>query len=186
MTLRPTEKAQEAWINKRLNGGVLPEDEKEYWNANSYYDTACYDALAWLESAQPDITTLAQAWNRCPRPDWLLWCLMWMKPNRKDVSQALKAMKVIFQALKQSKRDRELLDIHEDSDYSLESVQHELEFIEKRFKQRDATPKRMMAHLAQAAVDIFETGSDMPGAEKVFKKHCKIFRRHYPNPWVMK
>jgi hypothetical protein len=32
---------------------------------------ACSDAIKWIESNS--ITTLAQAWDKCQRPDWMLW-----------------------------------------------------------------------------------------------------------------
>jgi len=187
MTLKPTERAQQKWVERRLNAGVLPDDADEYWADNSYYDTACYEALVWLESAKPNICTLEQAWKRCPRPDWLVWCLMWMNPNRKDVEQALKALKIMFQALRRSKRDLNFLGFYEDGDdYQLKEIKDDLKYVEKRFRKRDTTSAALMCRLTNTVVDVFEYAEHMPGAEKIYKKYATIFRRHYPNPWVMK
>jgi len=35
---------------------------------------ACYDAVYWVENR-----TIQQAWNDCPRGDWMLWLLETMK-----------------------------------------------------------------------------------------------------------
>jgi hypothetical protein len=35
---------------------------------------ACYEAVQWLESLQKN-ATMADAWKRCKRSDWMLWAL---------------------------------------------------------------------------------------------------------------
>lgn len=186
MTFKPTKKAQQRWVKKYLNGGELPENEKDYWAENDYYGTACYPALAWLESAKPNITTLAQAWKRCPRPDWLVWCLMQMNPNREDVARALQAAKVSMQVISRSKRDMNTLDFDTDD---FEKSKDDLKHIQKLFEGRRNTPKILMEKLMQTYVDVFdyvEYPENSPEAEKMLKKYATIFRRYCPNPWMMK
>jgi hypothetical protein len=36
---------------------------------------ACPPVFDWLARAAPPITTLGEAWDRCPEPGWLLWAL---------------------------------------------------------------------------------------------------------------
>lgn len=82
--LKPTVKNQKKWVKEHLNNGVLLEDEEKYEKESSYKQ-ACYDGLVWLE--KNNIKTLEEAWDKCNRPDWLMWMLMWMSPNRKDLEK---------------------------------------------------------------------------------------------------
>jgi hypothetical protein len=88
--IRPTKKNQEQWIKKHLNGGECPKDFR-HWSVLRQTATtkgaphlACLEALEWLAEAEPDITTLAEAWDRCPRGEWLAWALCRMRLTKKD------------------------------------------------------------------------------------------------------
>ena len=91
MTLYPSKAAQKAWVKKHLNGGVCPATEgkwRELFISIGYpgFDALpCYDALNWL--ANSDITTLAEAWERCDEPAWLAWALLRMEPDEEDVAK---------------------------------------------------------------------------------------------------
>lgn len=78
MTFHPSEKKQREWVEKYFNGGVCPED------GSLPAGSACYEALDWL-SKQDDIHTLADAWDKCEEPEWLVWMHSRMDMSRKDV-----------------------------------------------------------------------------------------------------
>ena len=46
--------------------------DKDHWNA-------CFDALRWIE--ENNIKTLAEAWEKCERGDWLLWLYVHLHPD---------------------------------------------------------------------------------------------------------
>jgi hypothetical protein len=95
MTFRPTKKRQQDWIRQHLNDGVYPLDRKDpFWTDDDWrMKLACRAAMRWL--ADSDIKTLAEAWEECRRPDWMLWTLYWMEP---DESDAAKARTLLFRA----------------------------------------------------------------------------------------
>lgn len=81
--LKPTKTNQKAWIRKHLNGGILEKDfadhvEVTYKKEDAYpsHCHACYSAMKWLE--EQGIISLEEAWNKCPRADWLDWILSQM------------------------------------------------------------------------------------------------------------
>jgi hypothetical protein len=98
MTFKPTKRNQKLWVQAHLNGGVCPKTRKDYYDLRTdlilegrpYKCLACWEALDWL--SESDIKTLEEAWDQCDRPDWLIWTVLHMKPDKKDVTKVRKLM----------------------------------------------------------------------------------------------
>lgn len=183
--LKPTKENQKAWVKQHLNNGELPDDEDEYWEDSvSYTNSACYESLVWLESARPHICTLEQAWSRCPRPDWLVWCLIQMKPTKTDVKRVLKATRTILAKLTKNKGDREFFEV---SDGILE------DYIDLYRHVAQNVVKGRSADRLWQLMEIIHNVFDFQCAEDYHKnpnrrarKYADIIRQNVPNPWVRK
>lgn len=82
MTFYPSKKRQERWIRRYLNKGVVDENRNNY-SYSSSIGAACYTAMMWL--AEYNIEDLVDAWDKCPRGDWLGWMVSRMEPNAADL-----------------------------------------------------------------------------------------------------
>lgn len=97
--LKPTKNNQTQWIREHLNGGKCPKSYNEWLNVSrGNRALACHDALLWLRDAKPDITTLAEAWERCPQGDWLIWALSRMCLTKSDIPKVNKLLRLLVQA----------------------------------------------------------------------------------------
>lgn len=83
--IKPTKKNQKLWVRKYLNDGKCPT-AKDYFELglNESDNAPSLLMLEWLAEAEPDITTLADAWDRCPRGDWLMHMLTHMQLDEND------------------------------------------------------------------------------------------------------
>lgn len=104
--IKPTKTNQEQWIKKHLNGGKCPKSKIEWYQlCSKNVNIACFKALQWLHEAKPDITTLAKAWERCPRGDWLAWTFPTMQPDKSDLPKFNKLLQLLDQAFPVSRED---------------------------------------------------------------------------------
>jgi len=185
MTLRPTDKNKQEWVKKYLNNGELPEVENEtcWLIANNYKmdNVPCLEALQWLEAAKPDICTLEDAWDRCHRPDWMVWMLTRMNPSKADVRRAVKATYALVDKIYDSVFDEMELFVNADE------VREDIEYHTR--DKNDAAPKDRMKQLTALLDDLcmFE-GAYFKKAtnRKKWKEYCDAFREVYGNPWRKK
>ena len=87
MKIRASERTEKEWAKKHLNNGLCPDDRLE-WSSltrrmDGWEDLACLEALTWLSKAE--VYSMEDAWRLCPRPDWLVWIVMQMKPSKADL-----------------------------------------------------------------------------------------------------
>jgi hypothetical protein len=96
MTFYPSKKRQKQFVKMHLNNGSFPDDELDYRNEIYHQDQgdhACFDAMWWLD--ENNIETLAEAWDKCPRADWLAWMFARMEPSVSDARKWYKFSKSI-------------------------------------------------------------------------------------------
>jgi len=189
---KQTEAMQKRWVQQHLNRGVLPDDDAIDWyrQAASRADgnrLACLGALRWLEGARPNITTLADAWDRCPRPDWLVWALLHLQPSKSDVKKIIAVV-------------REVGDYCRSEKVGLLSNPWEQNVFDNRLRSAEAVMKDFsfgaydsMKMVTTAAHQIFCPWFDdnwvCPDKKKLPKmrahtRHAaNIFRKYIPNPW---
>lgn len=99
MTFNPTPKRQREFVEAHLNGGSFPDHHGDYRveaeervmeRDGSFGDYACFSAMLWLDES--NIKTLAEAWEKCPRADWLAWMYQWLSPSKRDLRLWLRVM----------------------------------------------------------------------------------------------
>ena len=159
MTFKPTKAQQKEWVSKHLNGGVCPLTKRDYNNECFSGNTACWEALNWL--SETDITTLAEAWERCERPDWLMWMLVHMEPDRDDYNKGAQLATMVTTSRYGP------CGLHDELEPNYVEwrrlVGSLLYYLERKFREYHSATSR--------------------GAKAKF---CAMIRELWPNPWEMK
>ena len=160
MTFKPTKQRQRKWVGEYLNDGVCPKSRNDYqFDGRISMSTACWEALDWL--SETDITTLAEAWERCERPDWLMWMLYRMAPDRADYDKALALADKIRGSRYGSSKLRYVM--HPNYTEWRARSSAIISYMERKFR----------VH-----------GKDLSKVAKA--KFCAMIRELWPNPWRMK
>ncbi len=162
MTFHPTKERQQAFVDQHLNGGGVPDSSRAYQaelmaRTGDFFssDHACHRAMLWLDEA--DVKTLAEAWDRAPRADWLAWMYQWMKPTKADMKRWWR----LLVRVKGGKKDvdRWTRDDYEDALGS-------------------GAPEVYPGIIAEIGDDIFQASKLCPG------DGADAVREAIPNPWL--
>lgn len=87
--LKASAAVEKRWVKEHLNGGECPYNLYEYHLALECDEgLACYDSLDWL--SRVEVYSMADAWEQCPRADWLMWAVRWMRPTWAEVELCAK------------------------------------------------------------------------------------------------
>lgn len=181
-----------------LNNGICPTDEGEYVRRTTL-ETACYRSLLWLDAQDdPPITTLEEAWDRCPYPEWMTWAVARLDPSEDDLKRSLKAYHVIYDKLSKSPRDltffsctKDRLDgSHEcllaaseiastlDPSYNPITLESEPDFNSYYYYRLGVG----FTWLVSMMINVWgEKRSEQ--LERRARKYADIVRKHVPNPW---
>jgi len=186
-----TEKMRQEWVDRYLNGGVCPNTHLEWKRLlQSDKQIACYSGLEWLATTKPDIITLEDAWDRCPRPDWLLWAYARLQPSKKD---AIRALSVGAELVKWAKyqlvpgvdiRDNCIVQgIWYSSVLELKAVDHTLELKRYLLKNGDQDAADVVGSVADELRSLVNTLKAVRYREIQVSDYATIVRELVPNPW---
>jgi hypothetical protein len=176
-------------VRRHLNNGVLPENSHHYreqgvWNRHA----ACPEALCWLEKAKPAITNLADAWERAPRPDWLVWAISNLNPSKKDVVNVIKASRKVG-AYCYSKKGGFLLDPSDLRVFNRLLAEAVTQVGWGNGWRNEGTTGSLVVINYRIFGPWFDDNWVCPDKKKLPKMRARarhaanIFRKHIPNPW---
>lgn len=166
MTYRPTQKRQTEFVDKYLGGGTYEDYTVGAVFAgfsNQDYDQACAAAMVWLDES--NVRTLAEAWEKCPRADWLGWMFARMNPGFRDLQRWWKLVNKIYPtyySAGEREQYAEVISLRDDSEYP--------EWIED------------IASTIWVKLRVLITPKMSPVYDH--KKGARAVRKAIPNPWL--
>ena len=188
---------QKAWVKRHLNGGVVPVHKFLYEGTRQYHE-ACFDALDWLESAQPAITSLEEAWNQCKRADWLGWAFQHLGHHSVDDVKALLKGAYAVLDFHNDNKDEVLGFYDKDTgQYYYGQLLHWKGFTLKSICRDESIARRnavsnlvgILSDLVTEALNYSEERGDRSSRLTTLartRKAAQLFRDQVPNPWVLK